>query len=91
MISTPLVLWAGHFMIGLAYYWRFHMFKTKEEAAKDKEEVLQKYPAHQVEMAERLMKNKWLILVLYMIVGYFNILYHVSRMYKKIIKKGVQK
>jgi uncharacterized membrane protein len=87
-MMEPLVLWAGHFGIGLAYYLRFFILKTKVEHKKEIDKAYETMSHSQVEMGKEMMKNKWLVLVLYLLVGYFNLFFHAKRIYKNLKEKG---
>ena len=83
-----LIIWSGHFIIGSAYYLRFFLFKTKAEFDKEIDKAYETMSHSEIETGKAVMENKWAVLALYLIVGYFNLFLHAKRTYKNLKEKG---
>lgn len=84
-MESSIVLWAGHFIVGTAYYLRKYLLLTKvEKQNKIDQMVSEDLP---IEEIEKIVDNKLLVFVGYLLVGYINIVLSFWRVCKKLAKR----
>lgn len=81
------VLLAGHLVMGFAYYMKYAWFQTEEGYQEERKRALERFSESELEMGEELFNTTWFVLLMYLLFGYFNILFSLNRLYRKIVKK----
>lgn len=83
--TDNIILWVGHFLIGFIYYLRFYLLVTKEEFDEGVKRAIEEKP--EVEQMIPLLKRKGLVLMIFLIIGYCNLLITLKKIISKMMKK----
>jgi hypothetical protein len=85
-MNSIVVLELGHFIVGLLFGLKMLSDKQKRESDIKEYMASDKIKDDDKELAKKVAQNIPLILVTYMIVGYFNFFYVFKRLYKRLNK-----